>query len=333
MARSLMLWLLALLLPAGGVGAAPPSPSRPAPPPAPRQAPVGGKKITLAFTGDVSMTWRGLPATLKQLRWNQNPLRFFAPVLKAADLAISNCEAFFLRHDPRYADPKLNLWAPEAAASVFTPAGVDLVSTANNHAFDGRDKGVLRTLELLRASGVKTMGTGRTEEEARRPFVWKKHGSCIAFIPATTKTNKRVQGRAKLAYYPVKKRKVSWPKLAARVRRTAKTICPFVTVYIHWGEEKLNYPPKKMKLFSRMLVDAGAQLVVGHHPHVLQGVEFYRGGVIVYSLGNFVFSNPTIETRRTGVLWTELAAGNPSRVTRLELVPAVIHRKDYAPCQ
>jgi poly-gamma-glutamate synthesis protein (capsule biosynthesis protein) len=140
-----------------------------------------------------------------------------------------------------------------------------------------------------------------------------------------------VQGKAKLAYYPVLKRKVSWPRLAERVRQTIKNVCPFVVVYIHWGDEKLHYPPKKMKRFSYMLVEAGAQMVIGHHPHVLQGVEFYKGSVIAYSLGNFVFSNPKPECRRTGVLWTELAAGKPSRVTRVELVPAIIHRKDYSP--
>ena len=79
------------------------------------------------------------------------------------------------------------------------------------------------------------------------------------------------------------------------------------------------------------MVDAGADLVVGHHPHVLQGVEFYRSGAIAYSLGNMVFSNPTIKTRRTGVLWVELKPGKPTRLTRLELVPAFIWHKDYTP--
>ncbi len=356
--RALHLVLAALapmgLLPAGASGA-PQEPAtrararpRPAPGPSSRPAAPAAKArgLTLAFTGDVSMTWRALPKNLKRLRWKQNPLRFFAAELRAADLSVANFEGVLAPGDPRYAETRLNLWAPVASGQVFARAGVYLVSNANNHAFDGRDLGVLRTMATIRRSGAKIFGVGRTKAEARRPYVLRKGSACVAIIPGTTKSNKGVRGRARVAFYPWK----DWPELLGVVRHTARKVCPFVVVYLHWGTEKAHYPRRKIRTLGRRIIEAGASILVGHHPHVLQGVEYHRGGVIVYSLGNFVFSNPNRSTRRTGLLLVRLEpppsvrAGDTSstagtsagrhtrlRLARLELIPAIIHRRDYTP--
>jgi poly-gamma-glutamate capsule biosynthesis protein CapA/YwtB (metallophosphatase superfamily) len=321
----------------GGVRAEPTEPTAP-PRPEPRAVttpavarPVAARPapgtITMAFTGDVSMTWRALPRNLKKLQWKQNPLRFFAPELRAADLSVANFEGVLAHDDPKYAEKRLNLWAPVSSGQVFAAAGVHLVSNANNHAFDGRDVGVLRTLQALRGTGVKVFGIGTTMAEARAPYVFRRGGACVAILPGTTKSNKGVRGRARVALYMWK----DWSQLLEQVRQTVKNVCPFVVVYLHWGTEKLHYPKRKIRAFGRQIIDAGARLLVGHHPHVLQGVEYYGGGAIVYSLGNFVFSNPTKSTRRTGLLRVQLAAGPPVRLARLELLPAMIHRMDYSP--
>ncbi len=304
----------------------------------------------MTFTGDVSMTWRGLPANLKRLDWKKNPLRFFSPQFKAADLALSNFEGVLAPGDPKYAEPRLNLWAPVASGQVFKDAHIDLVSNANNHAFDGRDTGVLRTQAALLRTGVKVFGIGRTEAEARGPYIFRKAGTCVAILPGTTKSNKGNRGRARVALYPWNR----WSELVKVVRHTVQNVCPNVVVYLHWGTEKIHFPKRKIKAFGRKIIDAGAMLLVGHHPHVLQGVEYYGGGAIVYSLGNFVFSNPKKSHRRTGLLRVELQplagntgknnnAGNTGknnnagkngrrvRLARLELLPAMIHRGDYTP--
>jgi poly-gamma-glutamate synthesis protein (capsule biosynthesis protein) len=324
-----------------GMHAAPTdAPTDAAPRPVARLGAAGpSDTITLTFTGDVSMTWRSLPANLKRLSWKQNPLRFFAPEFKAADLAVTNFEAVLAPEDPKYTEPRLNLWAPMASGQMFRDANIDLVSGANNHAFDGRDVGVLRTLGILRSTGVQVFGIGRTLAEAAAPYVLRKAGTCVAILPGTTKSNKGVRGRARLAFYPWK----DWAELYKVVRHTVQNVCPYVVVYLHWGKEKIHYPKRRIKAFGRKIIDAGAKLLVGHHPHVLQGVEYYGGGAIVYSLGNFVFSNPRMFTRRTGLLKVQLRpglagragrAGRPglaARLARLELIPAHIHLKDYTP--
>lgn len=281
--------------------------------------------IRIVLTGDVALNWRGTPDSLRTFPWHKNPLRFFAPVFKSAHLAVSNMEGVLMRRDPKYAIEKYNLWAPAASAEVFAPAGIGLVSTANNHAFDGRDVGVIETLAHLRKTGVQVMGTGATEAEARRPFLFRKGPACVAFVPATTKSNMAVRGRAHLAYYPPAREE----ELLAKVRKT-KAQCAFVVVYVHWGVEMQHFPHPAIRRLAHSLVDAGADLVVGHHPHVLQGVEFRGSGAIVYSLGNFVFSNPKDQTRRTGLLVVELSGGRRPALLRLSLQPARIHRKDYS---
>jgi poly-gamma-glutamate capsule biosynthesis protein CapA/YwtB (metallophosphatase superfamily) len=330
MSRAWTALIIALLLPLGwglvSLRAEPPAQSNT---PSNTQSNTQSKMITMTFTGDVSMTWRALPANLKRLDWKKNPLRFFATEFKAADLAVSNFEGVLAPGDPKYAEPRLNLWAPVASGQVFKDAHVDLVSNANNHAFDGRDTGVLRTLAALRKTGVKVFGIGRTEAEARAPYVFRKAGACVAILPGTTKSNKGSKGKARVALYPWK----DWAEMVRVVRHTVQKVCPNVVVYLHWGTEKIHYPKRKIKAFGRKIIDAGAMLLVGHHPHVLQGVEYYGGGAIVYSLGNFVFSNPNKSHRRTGLLKVQLQplANKRVRLSRLELIPTTIHRGDYTP--
>jgi poly-gamma-glutamate synthesis protein (capsule biosynthesis protein) len=292
----------------------------------PAQPLADASTVRLVLTGDVALNWRGTDPSLKVFPWSRNPLRLLAPFFRAADLAVVNVEGVWLERNPNYAVKHLNLWAPAASAQVFAPAGVHLGSTANNHAFDGKDVGVLENLERLHRTGLKTMGTGRTEEEARRPFVWRGKGSCVALVPATLKMNLPVRGKATVAFYPPERQS----ELLALVKAT-RASCAYVIAYIHWGVEKAHHPGKDIRALAHALVDAGADLVVGHHPHVLQGVEHHRGKVIVYSLGNTVFSNPMEATRRTGILQVELTAGAQPTLRQIEMIPLRIERAYYVP--
>lgn len=284
-----------------------------------------GAAIRLVITGDVALNWRGTSTDLRIFHWRKNPLRFFAPVFKAADLAVVNMETVLADRDPKYAQERLNLWAPVASGQIFRPASVGLLTTANNHAFDGKDRGVLATLAHLRRTGVAVMGTGATPEEARQPYLFMKGSSCVAFVPATTKCNMPVRGKAHLAYYPEKRES----ELVALAKET-RCRCGYVVVVIHWGTEMKHHPTPSMKRLAHALVDAGVDLVVGHHPHVLQGVEFRGKSAIVYSLGNFVFSNPNAATRRTGALLVELGGGTQPSLVRLSMLPGYITRRDYS---
>jgi len=302
----------------------------------------------LVFGGDVSMTWRPIAPNATHLKPSQNPLRHLAALWRDADLVTVNAEAVFLRTNPQYVARRWNLWAPRAAAQVFAMSGVTLVTTANNHALDGRPAGVLENLEALRATGVQVMGTGDTDEEARRAWIAGEGTRCVAIVPATTKLNKP-PGEAAIAYYPLRRdravrRRATGPKyqpeaLVERVRALAARGC-FVVVSIHWGQQYLVPPLPRMRRLAHALADAGARLIVGHHPHVLSALERYRGALIAYSLGNLVFSNPAREMRRGALLRVTLGEreGAPPTVgasslslTDARLLPLYIERRDYTP--
>lgn len=290
--------------------------------PAPPSEPSQDKRLLrLALTGDVALAWRRIPRFWKELPLRANPLRNLKPYFEEADLAVSNMEGVLMRRNPKYASPEWNLWAPPAGAHVFAQVGVDLVSTANNHAADGRAAGLHETLRHLRATGVATIGTGASAEEARQPYLFRKHGACIAIVPATTKVNLRLRGDAHIAYY---RRDKEDHLLVERVRKV-QAECSFVIAYIHWGRQFKHTPTSEMQSLGHRLIDAGASMVVGHHPHVWATVEHYKDGIIAYSLGNLMFCTPWLYTRRTGILSVLIDPKPSPRVVRLEVIPVHNH--------
>lgn len=290
--------------------------------------PAGSKGVVrLTFVGDVAFTWRAPPAGAA-LAPDENPLRDVRALLEPADLTVANMEGVLVDADPRFATPTLNLWAPPVWAPTFAGAGVDLVSHANNHAFDGRSEGVFATRRAIEATGVAVMGSGRSRQEARRPFIHRTDAGCVAILPATLGVNRTPPDRAAfLALYIFEANDDLFDEV-----RAARRQCDAVVVYIHWGPEYREVPIPFVRRYARRLVEAGAVLVVGHHPHVLQGVEHRPGGVIIFSLGNFVFTRPRPTARLSGVLQVGLRLGGEEPVIEdYGLVPVVIGAEDYAP--
>ncbi|MFT5435366.1 MAG: poly-gamma-glutamate capsule biosynthesis protein CapA/YwtB (metallophosphatase superfamily), partial [Myxococcota bacterium] len=119
-------------------------------------------------------------------------------------------------------------------------------------------------------------------------------------------------------------------RLGKRISEQKAAGC-FVIVSVHWGREGVHYPPRKVVAAAHWMVDAGADVVVGHHPHVLQGVEFYGKGAIAYSLGNFVFTNRNPNKRETGMLSIRLPKAGPVRLLELAFVPAMIQTRGFFP--
>ena len=283
----------------------------------------------LVFVGDVAFTWRDEPAGAV-LAPGEDPFREVKPLLSEADFTVANMEGVLVDEDPRFARKSLNLWAKPIWAPSLVGAGIDLVSHANNHAFDGRSAGVFSTRRHLEATGVAVMGSGASEAEARAPFIYAPEGlaGCVAIVPATLGVNRLPKGpgeSAALALYILNDAEDIFETLAA-----AKARCPIAIPYIHWGPEYLDVPIHYVRRLARRLIEAGASMVVGHHPHVLQGVRFVDGRPIVFSLGNFVFSRATPTASLSGVLRVAVRLDEEPRIESFELVPVVIGR-DYVP--
>jgi poly-gamma-glutamate synthesis protein (capsule biosynthesis protein) len=162
-------------------------------------------------------------------------------------------------------------------------AGIDVVSTANNHARDRGSYGLQFTLDWLTNHGIAVAGTGKTAAEAHAGAVVVRKGVRFGFLAYTYDANngnhKDIDPRIAVLDVDAMRRDV-----AAMLRRAAVVI-----VSMHAGNEYQPQPNKQQRDFARAAIDAGAQVVVGHHPHVRQPMERYAGGVIFYSLGNLVF--------------------------------------------
>jgi len=165
-------------------------------------------------------------------------------------------------------------------------ARINVVSLANNHVFDAYDAGFHRLRRTLDEIGVRYFGAGDTPEEAAAPAVMTLGGLRLGFLGAADRRSGpggfAAQGRGGVA-------PLDMPDMADRVRRLRREV-DHVIVSLHWGDERLPAPSPGQIEVAHRLATAGASLVLGHHPHRIQGMETYCGAAIAYSLGNFVAS-------------------------------------------
>jgi poly-gamma-glutamate capsule biosynthesis protein CapA/YwtB (metallophosphatase superfamily) len=166
--------------------------------------------------------------------------------------------------------------------SLFDKGKITLVNCANNHTADFGTEGILETIRLLDSAGIRHVGIGRTIAEARKPVILALNGIRIGFL-GYGGVSAFLASRAQPGTTPRSRRIIlsDIAKLRPRVN--------FVVVNLHWGEELAEQPDSAQIALAHAIIDAGADLVIGHHPHILQGIEYYRGKMIAYSLGNFIF--------------------------------------------
>jgi poly-gamma-glutamate capsule biosynthesis protein CapA/YwtB (metallophosphatase superfamily) len=214
----------------------------------------------------------------------RHPLEKVAPVLRSADVAFVNLESP-LSDRARHTGAFLT---PTSFADALKWAGIDVVATANNHAMDAEEQGLLDTIEALRRVGVGHVGTGSNLEEARKPFIVERDGIRIAFLGYAQFVN----GGASAFALPNRSGVVpmSPPIIREDIRRVRDEV-DFVVVSFHWSIENSQDTHPEDRSFAKAILDAGADIVLGHHPHVPRGVEVYDGKPIFYSLGNLIFGH------------------------------------------
>jgi poly-gamma-glutamate capsule biosynthesis protein CapA/YwtB (metallophosphatase superfamily) len=283
--------------------------------------------LELLFTGDVNFSGRAAPAPAA-VRDRANPLAAFAPRFEKADVVFCNGEGLLTNAPPaQYREDRLNITAAPMWAAAYAAAFVDVVSLANNHSWDGGREGVVENRSHHVNAGVAVIGAADTRDDAEAPHrIMHADGRCrVSVLPATLKSNRPPRTGAAVAYYVGDE---GLDALEARIRGERQRGC-LVIVSVHWGREAVHEPPAPVVAAAHRIVDAGAQVVVGHHPHVLQGVERRGDAVIVYSLGNFVFVNRAPEKRRTGVLSVRLSPDDA--LSEVALLPGVIHPSRFTP--
>jgi len=249
----------------------------------------------------------------------KNPFAKTTQVLKEADLRFCNLEGPYFDGKGR-----ILTWAPAWSPGETLPggprsgvkgleymagAGFDIVQVANNHSLDWGPEAFLSTLDSLEEYKIKYCGAGRNLEEARKPAILERKGIRFAFLSYASFYKSRTEAREKRPgivsiriepFYEAPH--VNKEDMEAMVEdiKGAKKKADVVIVGHHWGMSvgyTLDLPQKAL---GRASIDAGADLVLGTHPHILQGIEIYKGKIIFYSLANFVFDGWTSRWGFTG---------------------------------
>jgi poly-gamma-glutamate capsule biosynthesis protein CapA/YwtB (metallophosphatase superfamily) len=217
-----------------------------------------------------------------------NPFTTVAALLAGVDVRFANLEGPLSeqRGETMSRSNMLIFTGPPAGADALARAGFTVVSTANNHAWDYGEAALGETIANLDRVGVRHAGTGSTLEEAWRPAVIEAGGRRIAFIAATD-----VWNFGPLAEHPASAHVAeASPDAIARGVTAARALpgVDAVIASVHGGYEYVDTPSPRMVAIAHAAIDAGASAFFGHHPHVVQGVEWYRGKPVFYSLGNLL---------------------------------------------
>ncbi len=195
----------------------------------------------------------------------------------------------------------LTFQANTAELNGLRTSGVTAVSLANNHAEDCGDSAMLETLDLTAKANLFSAGVAR-DADPFKPTRWDIRDGVVALFSATTKRNRGSpipHAKAQLAFKPFKEMGRFLPEIIKPYREDHPD--ELIIVSLHWGSEGAARPYPGQRRLAHQLIDAGANAVVGHHPHVLQPVEAYRKGLILYSTGNLVFDMGAPETRATAL--------------------------------
>ncbi len=248
--------------------------------------------ITFAAVGDM-MFARGVQRHIDTTSYDR-PLRGVACYLNSFDITTGNLECPV----SDVGSPMDKKYVFRANPEILVPlrdAGFDVVTVANNHAFDYGLKCFLNTMERLDDAGIVPVGGGKNLEAALEPVFLDVKGRRFGFLAFNdTKTN--YIGRLNPACAP------AYPKWVFAAIESTLSRCDVLIVHIHWGWEYLQYPLVEQIEMGHKMIDSGADVVLGHHPHYWEGVEFYNGGLIAYSLGNFVFDQMDYLNNVSGIL-------------------------------
>jgi poly-gamma-glutamate synthesis protein (capsule biosynthesis protein) len=208
------------------------------------------------------------------------------PVLRRADIRIVNCEcALTSAASPVWKSGAVFKGEPAHAAGL-TAVPFDVACLANNHVLDYGVAGLRQSLRVLASAGIRTVGAGLTDAQALSPLTLRANGQAVHVINISEGEDLTSSTGGPGVF--------GWDiGLAAAQARALKRLGGVVIVIAHCGLEYVPFPPPYVVAAFRALVEAGADCVIGHHPHVPQGIEWWQGRPILYSLGNFVFYQPT----------------------------------------
>lgn len=249
-------------------------------------------ELRFMAVGDI-MLGRGVGARLNKAGGFNKAFEDVAPLLNKGDVVFANLESP-LTASTHSLDPKgkIVLKAKPEAVSAITMAGFNLISLANNHMMDYYEKGLYDTMSILDENGILHAGGGSNINEARRPAIMEVNGIKVGLLAYTDMAELTFAGKPYLSYAAKDEKSGLAPRkyeLALEDVKKLREQVDLVAVSLHWGIEDSFKITADQVEFAHNLIDNGADIILGHHPHQFQGMEIYKGKPIMYSMGNFIF--------------------------------------------
>ncbi len=290
----------------------------------------------LVAVGDIMMHGSQIKSGYNPQTQTYNYDRFFTevkPILSQGDWVIGNLETTLAGAGAKYTGyPLFN--APDTLADAIKNAGFNILTTANNHSLDRGEAGLLKTLENVRSRGLEPVGTDASREEANKILVVEENNISMAILAYTYGTNgiPIPQGKEYLVAL------IDQDKIIADITQAEQLGVDIITVALHFGSEYQRQPNQQQQQLVNNLVAAGADIILGSHPHVVQPYEIFeyqeesgeiRQAVAIYSMGNFV-SNQRGNYKDLGVIFkVKLKKHFPDEIveiTEIDAIPTWVHR-------
>lgn len=265
-------------------------------------------RVSVAFAGDILFD----PGYAVMSKLQQNGGQISAGIapdlieeMRSADIMVLNNEFPYSDRGTPTPEKQFTFRARPQTVSYLGDLGVDLVSLANNHAYDYGETAFLDTMDTLAQAGIAYVGAGRNLQEARRPVYYIINNMKIAFVAATQierLDNPDTKGATDTSAGVFR----CWngDNLLETVRE-ARQNSDFVIVFLHWGTENQDTIDWAQEKQAPEVAEAGADLIIGAHPHCLQQISMVNGVPVVYSLGNFWFNSKTVDTGMVKVVLNE----------------------------
>jgi len=250
-------------------------------------------RVSLCAVGDILLD-RGIRASI-QSNSVDYPFKHVSEFINDFDLAFCNLECPV----SAVGQSTGKIYCFRADTSYFSgvqDAGFNLFSLANNHIIDWGEKACLDTKQLIEKNNLYVVGAGKDQAEAQAPLSIKMNGLKFAFLAS-------VGIPLKDMIWPISKSgpaQANLEQLVELILKIRQTV-DYIVVSLHWGTEYEHLPRSHQVIWAHTLINAGADLIIGHHPHVLQSIEYYNNRVILYSLGNFIFDQHKLYQRQSGV--------------------------------
>ncbi|MFN8412536.1 MAG: CapA family protein [Anaerolineales bacterium] len=290
------------------------------------------ENISLIFTGDINLGRCIAKASIQASDYTY-PFQFVADTLRSADITIGSLDGSISNVSAPQACPSsMNLIGPTEMVQGLQFAGFDVITIATNHVKDCGEEGFycenksfFDTLNSLTQVGIQPVGGGKNLGEARQPVIIEKRGIRFAFLGIDQINEKVWASETEPGVAPVSQEYIEQIKADIVA---AKSIADVVIVLPHWGTEYSSQPDAIQRQWAQEFINAGATLIIGNHPHIIQPKESFSNGTVYYALGNFVFDQGQ-SFRREGLVVQVTFRG--SQLESTQLLPININYYTYQP--